>query len=72
MVYWDASHVLLFYRLCGCSLTEESSAVLVSVLSSDVSVLKELDLSVNKLQDSGVTLLSAGLEKPQCKLEILR
>ncbi|XP_053533058.1 NACHT, LRR and PYD domains-containing protein 3 [Ictalurus punctatus] len=55
-----------------CNLTEESCRALSSVLSSKFSSLKDLNLSGNILQDSGVKLLSAGLENPHCTLEILR
>ncbi|XDV28561.1 hypothetical protein PO909_031822, partial [Leuciscus waleckii] len=57
--------------LSNCDLTEESCSALASVLSSDSSILKDLDLSNNNLQDSGVKLLSEGL-KNNCKLEKLR
>ncbi|KAI5106654.1 NACHT, LRR and PYD domains-containing protein 12 isoform X3 [Silurus meridionalis] len=59
-------------RLYWCNLTGESCRFLSSVLSSNSSSLRELNLNVNKLQDSGVKLLSAGLKNPHCTLEILR
>ncbi|KAM3587401.1 uncharacterized protein V6R79_004535 [Siganus canaliculatus] len=58
-------------RLNECHL-QRCSVHLASVLSSDTSHLKELDLSGNDLEDTEVKLLSAGLGSTNCKLETLR
>uniref|UniRef100_A0A8C5EL57 NACHT domain-containing protein n=1 Tax=Gouania willdenowi TaxID=441366 RepID=A0A8C5EL57_GOUWI len=59
-------------ELSFCGLSERSCAALSSVLSSQSSSVKHLDLSNNDLQDSGVKLLCEGLKSPHCKLDSLR
>ncbi|XP_048025508.1 uncharacterized protein LOC125254758 isoform X2 [Megalobrama amblycephala] len=58
-------------RLRNCGLTEESCSALATVLRSNSS-LKELDISNNNLQDSGVKKLQNGLQNTNCTLEKLR
>ncbi|XP_056121702.1 NACHT, LRR and PYD domains-containing protein 12-like isoform X6 [Rhinichthys klamathensis goyatoka] len=57
--------------VCGCSITEKQSLILTSALKSNPSHLRELDLSRNKLENSGVKNLSDLLMNPQFKLEKL-
>ncbi|XP_054871716.1 NACHT, LRR and PYD domains-containing protein 3-like isoform X2 [Amphiprion ocellaris] len=58
--------------LSSCNLSERSGGAMSSVLSSESSSLRDLNLSNNDLQDSGVKLLSVGLKSPHCELETLR
>ncbi|XP_067343124.1 ribonuclease inhibitor-like [Channa argus] len=54
-----------------CSLSEISCDSLASALKSNPSHLRQLELSGKDPYDSGVKLLSAGLEAAHCKLETL-
>ncbi|XP_029020586.1 NACHT, LRR and PYD domains-containing protein 3-like [Betta splendens] len=56
--------------LSGCNLTERSCEALSSVLIS--SNLRELDMSNNDLQDSGVNLLCDQLKSLHCEVRSLR
>ncbi|KAL1281569.1 hypothetical protein QQF64_000372 [Cirrhinus molitorella] len=58
--------------LQSCNLTAQCCRSLTSALQSSNSVLRELDLSNNDLQDPGVELLCDGLKSLNCQLEILR
>ncbi|XP_074549443.1 uncharacterized protein LOC141807377 [Halichoeres trimaculatus] len=58
-------------RLWGCRLSESSCASLASALKYNPSHLRELELSENNLQESGVDGLSALMESPNCNLKTL-
>ncbi|XP_058615826.1 NACHT, LRR and PYD domains-containing protein 12-like isoform X1 [Onychostoma macrolepis] len=57
--------------LAGCNLTAQCCESLSSALQSSNSVPRELHLSNNDLQDSGVKFISDGLKSQNCKLQIL-
>ncbi|KAL1277575.1 hypothetical protein QQF64_024248, partial [Cirrhinus molitorella] len=57
--------------LIDCNLTDQHSEILASALQSSNS-LRELDLSKNNLQVSGLKLLCTGLKNPNCQLNMLR
>jgi len=65
-------HVFNFYRLWDCGVKDEGCVALASVLSSNPSHMRELNLSKNILRNSGMKLISGGIKDPQCKLEKLK
>ncbi|XP_039617854.1 NACHT, LRR and PYD domains-containing protein 3-like isoform X1 [Polypterus senegalus] len=58
-------------RLVSCGLTYKCCETLSLALCVQDSYLTELDLTDNKLRDSGVHLLCEGMKNPLCKLEKL-
>ncbi|XP_074543775.1 NLR family CARD domain-containing protein 3-like isoform X2 [Halichoeres trimaculatus] len=60
------------FRLSGCLITDEGCASLALALKSNPSHLRELDLSHNHPGETGVALLSKGLNDPLWKLDTLK
>ncbi|XP_016369592.1 protein NLRC3-like [Sinocyclocheilus rhinocerous] len=58
-------------QVSNCGVTDEGCAALCSALRSNSSHLRELDLTLNTLEDAGLTLISEGLKDPHCRLEKL-
>ncbi len=63
---------LISSRFSGCDLSDQHCEIVSSALQSSNSVLRELDLSNNDLQDSALRFISDGLKSPNCQLQILR
>ncbi|KAL1251659.1 hypothetical protein QQF64_019455, partial [Cirrhinus molitorella] len=58
-------------HLCGCKITEKQCVILTLALCSNISHLRELNLSGNKIENKGVQILCDILNNSQCKLERL-
>ncbi|KAB5574580.1 hypothetical protein PHYPO_G00210590 [Pangasianodon hypophthalmus] len=59
-------------RLCNCSVAAEGCAALAKALEENPSHLVELDLSGNKVGDSGIKQISNLLQNSHCLLEKLK
>lgn len=64
-------YLIYYFRLSKTNLSENCCESLSTALKSKSSSLRNLDLSQNDLLDSGVKLLSTGLQNPNCNLETL-
>ncbi|XP_051993603.1 LOW QUALITY PROTEIN: NLR family CARD domain-containing protein 3-like [Xyrauchen texanus] len=58
--------------LADCNIADQVFEIVASALQSSNSLLRELDLSNNDLQDSEIKLLSDALKNANCQLQILR
>ncbi|XP_036413761.1 NLR family CARD domain-containing protein 3-like isoform X2 [Colossoma macropomum] len=68
-----SSHCILgTLRLSGCMVRVKGCYYLALALNSNPSNLRELDLTYNHPEESGIKLLSDLLEDPHCKLEKLQ
>lgn len=67
----DIEKSSFFCRLEFCDISDKGCDFLALALRSNPSHLKELDLSGNKLTNSGLKILSAELQNSLCKLEKL-
>ncbi|XP_048398544.2 NLR family CARD domain-containing protein 3-like isoform X1 [Stegostoma tigrinum] len=70
MALMDTSCSIQSLVLTETKLTPTCCEKLASVLVTN-QTLRELDLSMNKLGDSGICVLSTALKEPSCKLETL-
>ncbi len=69
----DLIHCIFsFFSLCGCRITAKQCLILTSDLCLNLSHLRELDLSRNKIENKGVQILCDVLKDSRCKLERLR
>ncbi|XP_057206991.1 NACHT, LRR and PYD domains-containing protein 3-like isoform X1 [Triplophysa rosa] len=64
-------HTSKAVQLQICKVTDKSCVALASALRSNPSHLRELNLEANSIGNSGVKLLSTGLEDAHCNLNIL-
>uniref|UniRef100_A0A673HRW7 Uncharacterized protein n=1 Tax=Sinocyclocheilus rhinocerous TaxID=307959 RepID=A0A673HRW7_9TELE len=67
----DPNCQLKTLSLWDCSITEKQCLILTSALKSNPSHLRELDLSGNKIENTGVNHLCDVLKDSHCKLEQL-